>query len=178
MCRTHRLLIAPPTVVLKIAFSLLGTPAFREIIARHWGENQVAGCSLVMSDCQLDRKALGALVFDHPPSRAALNRSLAAAAAADAAVVCADTGMHCCRITHARIGAKIILEILSSFVKKGGGGVVVVDAPLLFESNLHWLCDVSVVVACSDEAQQLQRCVLRDGLTLEQARSRLQRQNP
>ena len=56
--------------------------------------------------------------------------------------------------------------------------MVVVDAPLLFESHLHWLCDVSVVVVCSDEIQQLQRCVLRDGLTLEQARSRLQRQNP
>jgi dephospho-CoA kinase len=57
-------------------------------------------------------------------------------------------------------------------------GAVVLDAPLLFESNLHWLCDCSLVVACSDEAQQLQRCVLRDGLTLDQARSRLQRQVP
>jgi dephospho-CoA kinase len=55
---------------------------------------------------------------------------------------------------------------------------VVLDAPLLFESNLHWLCDFSLVVTCSDEARQLQRCVLRDGLTLDQARSRLQRQVP
>jgi hypothetical protein len=54
-----------------------GMPAFREIVARSWGRDAVAGSSLVMSDGQLDRKALGALVFDHPPSRRVLNRSAA-----------------------------------------------------------------------------------------------------
>ncbi len=53
--------------------------------------------------------------------------------------------------------------------------MVVLDAPLLFESKLYWLCDCNVVVACCDEALQLQRCVLRDGLTLDQARLRLKR---
>jgi dephospho-CoA kinase len=53
---------------------------------------------------------------------------------------------------------------------------VLLDAPLLFESKLHLLCDCSIAVVCGDEKQQLQRCVLRDGVTLEQARSRLERQ--
>ena len=74
-----------------------------------------------------------------------------------------------------RIGAKIIREILRSFVCGATGSVVVLDAPLLFESKLHFLCDCSVAVVCSDEARQLQRCMLRDGLTREHARSRLQR---
>lgn len=78
-------------------------------------------------------------------------------------------------ITHLRIGAKIIRELLWSLLVGTTGGVVVLDAPLLFESKLHLLCDCSVVVVCSDEAQQLQRCTLRDGLTLEHARARLQR---
>ena len=55
------------------------TPAFLEIVKRTWGHSNVPGCSLVMSDGQLDRKALGALVFDHAPSRRALNRSASAA---------------------------------------------------------------------------------------------------
>jgi hypothetical protein len=78
-------------------------------------------------------------------------------------------------ITHVRIGAKIIRELLWSLLVGTTGGVVVLDAPLLFESKLHLLCDCSVVVVCSDEARQLQRCMLRDGLTLEHARARLQR---
>jgi dephospho-CoA kinase len=58
-----------------VSFCHSGTPAFREIISRCWGVKQVAGSDLVMDDGQLDRKALGALVFDHPPSRRALNKS-------------------------------------------------------------------------------------------------------
>jgi dephospho-CoA kinase len=57
----------------------------------------------------------------------------------------------------------------------GRGDVVILDAPLLFESKLHWVCDCSVVVACSDEAQLLQRCVARDCMTVDQARARLRR---
>jgi hypothetical protein len=58
-----------------LKFWQAGTPAFREIVSRSWGQQDVPGRSLVMSDGQLDRKALGVLIFDHPPSRRSLNKS-------------------------------------------------------------------------------------------------------
>jgi hypothetical protein len=70
--------VLPVVVLIALAsFPLSGTAAFRDVVARRWGAEQVAGSSLVSSNGQLDRKALGALVFDHPPSRRALNRSAA-----------------------------------------------------------------------------------------------------
>lgn len=55
--------------------------------------------------------------------------------------------------------------------------VAVIDAPLLFESDLDKICDMTVAVLATEE-QRLQRIYSRDNLTEEQARVRMQRQKP
>eukprot|EP00039_Didymoeca_costata_P025973 m.14614 g.14614 ORF g.14614 m.14614 type:complete len:264 (-) comp5167_c0_seq1:29-820(-) len=47
---------------------------------------------------------------------------------------------------------------------------VIMDAPLLFESGLHWLCRRTYLVAC-DEKIQLDRIVARDNVPREQAQA-------
>lgn len=54
--------------------------------------------------------------------------------------------------------------------------LVVFDAPLLFETSLlEHFCYPTIVVACS-EANELQRLVKRDGLSLEDAERRIKSQ--
>lgn len=54
---------------------------------------------------------------------------------------------------------------------------VVFDVPLLFESGLEKYCDAVLVVAADDEIRYL-RIMLRDGLTREKARERIEKQMP
>ena len=54
---------------------------------------------------------------------------------------------------------------------------VVWDVPLLFESGMDKLCDRVLVVAADDETRYL-RIMLRDGLTREQAKRRIEKQTP
>ncbi|KEG12025.1 putative dephospho-CoA kinase [Trypanosoma grayi] len=56
--------------------------------------------------------------------------------------------------------------------------LVVLDVPLLYESNIYtWFIDAAVVVAC-DEAQQIARLEKRNGFTREQAVQRIRAQMP
>ena len=55
------------------------------------------------------------------------------------------------------------------------GGDVVIDAPLLFESGLAAKCDVTVAVLASKDVR-IKRIMERDGLTSEQAQTRINAQ--
>jgi dephospho-CoA kinase len=56
--------------------------------------------------------------------------------------------------------------------------VAVIDAPLLFESGMDSVCDITVAVVAPFE-ERLQRILKRDkGLDEKQARSRMTAQNP
>ncbi|KAH9600649.1 Dephospho-CoA kinase [Trypanosoma melophagium] len=56
--------------------------------------------------------------------------------------------------------------------------LVVIDVPLLYETNIYtWFIDKAVVVACKEE-QQITRLVTRNGLTRNQAVERIQAQMP
>lgn len=97
---------------------------------------------------EIDRRALGAKVFGHPAARRKLER-----------------------VTH-----PLILREMARLLSRLNG-VVVVDAPLLFEAGLRDLFDATFLVACRP-AEQLRRVRRRDGLTAVQARRRMAAQWP
>ncbi|MGI6549522.1 MAG: dephospho-CoA kinase [Syntrophomonadales bacterium] len=121
-----------------------GQRAFNDIV-REFGP-QVVG-----PDGQLDRKALGNLVFAHPDLRLKLNS-----------------------ITHPRLWEVFDyrMQELPSDVK-----IVVWDVPLLLETGMDHKVD-EVWLVWVDEAMQIERLMKRDNLTLEEARNRLQSQMP
>lgn len=57
-----------------------------------------------------------------------------------------------------------------------GRKLAVIDAPTLFESGLNKSCDLVAVVVCEDESS-LNRIVIRDRISDDQARSRLTSQH-
>lgn len=99
----------------------------------------------------VDRAALGAIVFSDAGQRAVLNE-----------------------ITHPPILASIAdqLELLVAF-----DGWVVLDVPLLVETDVGRGYDAIVVVA-SSERLQMERLVTHRGMTEEQAKSRFAAQAP
>ena len=122
-----------------------GRPALREIVA-HFGPQ------VLTPDGELDRKALGALVFADPEARQALNR-----------------------ITHPRIaraGQDAMAELASA-----GETLAIYEAALIVENGLHRAMQGLIVVAVPEETQ-VARLQARDGLGPEEARSRLAAQLP
>jgi dephospho-CoA kinase len=110
------------------------------------------GWSFIDSNGGVDRKALGQLVFNNPRELEKLNR-----------------------ITHPLILAEVekLLQIYSS----GHEGVVVLDAPLLFETGLDQFVD-EVWVVMVDHQTQVKRLMARDRLTEQDAEQRIRLQIP
>lgn len=121
------------------------------LIRRHFGEE------VMNNDGTLNRAALGRIVFSDRKQRAALNR---------------------------RIHPFIILDMLNRvlvaiFIR--WRSIIVLDAPLLFESKtLIPFCSRIVVVTCQPD-QQMERMLVRDSnkeLTREEAENRINSQLP
>ncbi|MCX2726849.1 dephospho-CoA kinase [Thermomicrobium sp. 4228-Ro] len=110
---------------------------------------QEFGAEVLRPDGSLDRRALGAIVFRDPE---ALRRLEA--------------------ITHPAIVAEIRRRVAES-----RRPVVVIDAIKLFESSLARDCDEVWVVTCRPE-QQLARLMARNGLSEEEALTRIRAQPP
>lgn len=123
-----------------------GKPALEEITARF-------GSEVLGSDGTLDRAELGAVVFDDPGARAALES-----------------------ILHPRIYA----ELAERLKRMDPGRIRVVEAALLVETlstARRWLkLDVLVVVTCSEAAQSER--LRAKGLAAEQAEDRIRSQVP
>ena len=98
-------------------------------------------------DGELDRKALGALVFNNPEALAKLNA-----------------------LTHPLIFDEMQAQIAEA--EKSGAPVVVLDVPLLFETGFDRLCD-EVWCAWIPKKLQLERLMARDALTPAEAESRI-----
>jgi dephospho-CoA kinase len=122
-----------------------GEPALREIAAR-FGE------AVLLADGSLDRKALGARVFQNPAERAALNA-----------------------IVHPRIAEASAAKMAA--LAEVGHEVAVYEAALLVENGLAESFDGLIVVVAPEE-EQLARLVLRDGMSEAEARARLAAQLP
>jgi dephospho-CoA kinase len=104
------------------------------------------------ADGTLDRQALGASVFADVREREALNA-----------------------IIHPRIREEVAAQLEAA--KARGTTLVVYDAPLLVENELHRGLD-GVILVAAQPATQIQRMMTRDGFTHAQAEARLRSQLP
>jgi dephospho-CoA kinase len=129
----------------------------REVVAP--GEPALAriaeafGPNVLRPDGTLDRKALGAIVFADPDKRRRLEA-----------------------ITHPEIRARLERR-LAELDGRGFRGLVVFDAPVMIESGNYRNMD-RLVVVLTDEGTQAARLVARDGMTREEAASRIASQMP
>lgn len=111
------------------------------------------GDGILNADGTLDRKALGALVFADEQKRQRLNQ-----------------------ILHPFIIARQD-EILNEWEREDPRGIGIVDAALMIESGGYRRFDKLIVVHCRPEVQ-LERLMLRDNLSLDEAQRRIASQMP
>ena len=107
------------------------------------------GDSVVGADSQIDRKALGAIVFADPAALADLDR-----------------------LTHPAVVAETI-----SRIENTSSQVVVVDAVKLYESGIAERCHEVWLVLCNPESQ-LARLMSRNGIDRADAERRIAAQPP
>lgn len=104
----------------------------------------------ILFDGEIDRRTLGKIVFFDKEKLATLTK-----------------------ITHRYIKAEVMRRIESA--KENGEALFVIDAPLLFESGLDKICDLTVAIVASRE-KRLERIMARDKIDLELAEKRLSSQ--
>jgi len=122
-----------------------GEKAYKKIVA-HFGEGILHG------DRTIDRKKLGAIIFNDEAERKKLNA-----------------------IVHPAVRKK--MNDRKNFYRKEGREAVVLDIPLLFESQLQGTVD-KIMLVYVNEHVQLKRLMERDGSTKEEALSRIRSQIP
>jgi len=122
-----------------------GSPGLAEIVA-HFGRG------VLTPSGELDREALGQIVFSDAEARRQLNG-----------------------ITHPRV-AELSMQRLAA-AQDTETPYVVYEVPLLVETGLHAGMDANVVVAAAPELQ-VKRMVERDGLSPDQAQARIDAQFP
>ena len=110
------------------------------------------GDAVFRQDGTLDRKALAARVFQEERELARLNAVL-----------------------HPMITRRILAQL--NMLRDAGTEVALLDVPLLFEVGMDRLADTVVCVTAS-EVTRVRRVCARDGISPEEARSRIRRQNP
>jgi len=118
-----------------------GKPAYHAVLRSFGGQ-------ILDRDREIDRKALGRLVFADRKARRRLER-----------------------IVHPHV-----VRALRRFIRDYPG-VIALDIPLLFEARLRQLVDKAIVVYCSRE-QQIHRLCHRDELSRREALQRMNAQMP
>jgi dephospho-CoA kinase len=113
---------------------------------------QAFGEEILSPDGEVDRKALGAIVFSQPDARAKLNS-----------------------IMHPWMAQEIERQI--DQLRQDGVEVVVLEAALLIEAGWQGLVD-ELWVTMADEDEAVLRVSLRSGLSEEQVRGRMATQMP
>ena len=104
------------------------------------------GDEVFYADGTLDRRALGAVVFNNVAARHTLEG-----------------------IIHPRV-QRIALEMADA-ARAAGEDAVLMDVPLLFETGMDALCDMTVVIS-ADIEERIRRVMSRDGLSREEAEAR------
>ncbi|MGW8459559.1 dephospho-CoA kinase [Bacillus atrophaeus] len=122
-----------------------GMPAYRQII-------DAFGEDILLDNGDIDRRKLGAIIFNNEEKRLTLNG-----------------------IVHPAVRAEMISK--RNLAVSNNEPFVVLDIPLLFESKLEHLVDKVLVVSVT-EALQLKRLKERNQLTEEEALSRINSQMP
>ena len=119
---------------------LPNTDTWRELV-------NTFGKEILTADDKIDRKKLGAIVFNNPEKLKRLNA-----------------------IVHPRMFEMAKQRI--DECRRKGIKVVILDAPILFETNWTPLVE-EVWVVVANEANVIKRAMARSGLTEEQVRSRI-----
>jgi dephospho-CoA kinase len=119
---------------------------WREVVA-HFGR------SILNPDETIDRKKLGALVFNNPAELKALNR-----------------------IVHPRVIRQLVINVIKAWLSRKE--VVVLDIPLFFEGHLPKRYFHDVVVVAVDHGVQIERLISRSHVSLEDAEKRIAAQMP
>ncbi len=122
-----------------------GEKAYAQIVETFGGD-------ILREDETIDRKALGAIVFNDEEKRKVLNG-----------------------IVHPAVREKMLEE--RDYYVRQNEKAVVLDIPLLFESELTHFVD-KILVVYVDEEIQLKRLMERDESTEEEAKSRMNSQMP
>ncbi|MDF7673079.1 dephospho-CoA kinase [Lactobacillus sp. ESL0701] len=113
---------------------------------------QQFGSKFLNSDQTLDRHRLGEVVFSNPKQLSILNK-----------------------ITH-----PLIFEIIQTKItqnKQANEELVILDAPVLFESGAQKYCDKTLLITVPEKTQ-IKRLITRDGLTRKAALNRINSQMP
>ncbi|NXU53538.1 DCAKD protein, partial [Turnix velox] len=129
----------------------------REVVQPHSKAHQhivrCFGSQILLENGEINREALGNIVFSQPEKRQLLNS-----------------------ITHPEIQKEMLKQILKYFVL--GYRYVILDIPLLFENNrLTKFMKYTVLVYC-DPPTQLSRLMKRNGLSRAEAEARISSQLP
>jgi len=125
---------------------LRGQPAWNDIVA-HFGEN------ILGRDGQIDREALGTIVFSDADAKNVLNG-----------------------IVHPRVFETMTQEI-QLLAETHPEDLVIMDVPLLIESGLHASLPIVILVWVPEKVQK-DRLMQRDGLNAIDATARIQAQMP
>lgn len=105
------------------------------------------GEEVLTDDGELDRKKMGAIVFSQPQKLECLNS-----------------------ITHKHIFAEMERQMSESTEN-----IVVLDVPLLFQSDFPFNCDLTVAVV-ADREERISRIMSRDGIDRKTAEARMANQ--
>jgi dephospho-CoA kinase len=111
---------------------------------------EVFGQKVLNDDNTINRGELGAIIFHNEERRLQLNE-----------------------IVHPAVRAQMLAEKEEAFSQ--GKKTVVMDIPLLFESELTWMVDKTIVVYV-DRETQITRLMQRNSLSEEEALARIQSQ--
>ena len=109
---------------------------------------QLFGNGVITDDGELDRRAMGNIVFTDAEKLKLLNVTI-----------------------YPYITYKVI-----TMSKNADSGFVLLDAPTLFESGIDFICDGVVSVTC-DKEKSVERIMLRDNISRESAENRLSSQH-
>lgn len=110
------------------------------------------GKDIITSENTVDRKLLASRAFSSPENTEKLNQ-----------------------ITHPLI-TKALIEELEEASRRGVTKIAI-DGAALFEAGADKLCDITVAV-CAEERTRLNRVILRDNITEEEATQRFSAQKP
>ncbi|HEX4772477.1 MAG TPA: dephospho-CoA kinase [Bryobacteraceae bacterium] len=111
------------------------------------------GNEVLANDGSIDRKKLGAIVFEHPEELAKLTA-----------------------IVHPAV-FRLEEKLIAQYLEQDPSGIVVIEAAILIESGRAGRFDRLILTTC-DEETQIRRGMRRDGVTREQALARIARQIP
>ncbi len=123
-----------------------GLPAYREIV-------EYFGTDILLPDGEINRNALGDIIFNDPAEKKRLNS-----------------------IVHPRVAAEVDRQ-LKQFEKTDPQSLVVLDIPLLLEAGMH--ADLSeVIVVYAPQQLQIERLMHRDRISEAEALARVRSQMP